>query len=398
MPDNLERLRTLLQKHLEEELSIEEKMELDGLFTEYMDEKKRSFLNQRTDEGEMRDMLMEYQGIMSEADAISEPVVPATIVSLPQRKPVWKNWKVAASVVIAVSIVSYIAVSKKDRQPEEVVAANQPAAQIIEPGKYNAILKLADGRTIVLDSAGPGLLAQQGGAQIVNENGSLKYDLPGQSAGQMVYNNLTTAAGQSYSVVLSDGSKVWLNASSSIEFPTAFPGNTREVKLTGEAYFEIAKNSEKPFYVHVNGIKVQVLGTHFNINAYDDEESIKTSLLEGSVKVVGGNVSGILEPGQQAAITKSEKTGAYQMETKIVDMDEVVAWKNGLFHFNEAGIMTIMRQIGRWYNVEIVYKGKVPVRRFVGKISRDAQLSEVLKILELSDVKFTVEGKKIIVQ
>ena len=398
MPDNLERLRTLLQKHLEEELSIEEKMELDGLFTEYMDEKKRSFLNQRTDEGEMRDMLMEYQGIMSEADAISEPVVPATIVSLPQRKPMWKNWKVAASVVIAVSIVSYIAVSKKDRQPEEVVAANQPAAQIIEPGKYNAILKLADGRTIVLDSAGPGLLAQQGGAQIVNENGSLKYDLPGQSAGQMVYNNLTTAAGQSYSVVLSDGSKVWLNASSSIEFPTAFPGNTREVKLTGEAYFEIAKNSEKPFYVHVNGIKVQVLGTHFNINAYDDEESIKTSLLEGSVKVVGGNVSGILEPGQQAAITKSEKTGAYQMETKIVDMDEVVAWKNGLFHFNEAGIMTIMRQIGRWYNVEIVYKGKVPVRRFVGKISRDAQLSEVLKILELSDVKFTVEGKKIIVQ
>lgn len=398
MPENLERLRTLLQKRLEEELSIEEQMELDHLFTGYTDEKRQSFLDQRTDEGELRDMLLEYRGIMSEADALSEPVVPATIVSMPQRRPVWMNWKVAASVAIAVSIVSYIAVSKKDRQPEEVVAANQPAAEIIEPGKYNAILKLADGRTIVLDSAGPGLLAQQGGAQIVNENGSLKYDLPGQSAGQMVYNNLTTAAGQSYSVVLSDGSKVWLNASSSIEFPTAFPGNTREVRLTGEAYFEIAKNGEKPFFVNVNGIQVQVLGTHFNINAYDDEESIKTSLLEGSVKVTGGNVSGILEPGQQAAITKSEKTGAYQMETKIVDMDEVVAWKNGLFHFNEAGIMTIMRQIGRWYNVEIVYKGKVPVRRFVGKISRDAQLSEVLKILELSDVKFTVEGKKIIVQ
>lgn len=398
MPDNPERLRALLQKRLEEELSVEEQMELDELFTEYTDEKKRSFLGQQTGEAELRDMLMEYRGIMGEADAMSEPVLPATIVSIPQRRAVWRNWKVAASVVIAVSLVTYIIVSNKDRQPEEVVAANQKAEEVIEPGKYNAILKLADGSTIVLDSAGEGLLAQQGGAKIVNENGSLKYDVPGQSDGKVVYNNLTTAPGQSYSVVLSDGSKVWLNASSSIDFPTAFLENTREVKLTGEAYFEIAKNREKPFYVNVKGMQVQVLGTHFNVNAYDDEESIKTSLLEGSVKVIGGNISGILEPGQQAALTKSEKNGAYQMETKMVDMDEVIAWKNGLFQFNEAGIMTIMRQIGRWYNVEIAYKSKVPVRRFVGKISRDAQLSEVLKILELSDVKFRVEGKKIIVQ
>jgi transmembrane sensor len=401
MADNPERLRALLQKRLEEELSFEEQMELDELFTRFADEKKRSFFSQPVSEDELRMMLTEYRAIMSEADEIEDPILPAPVISMPQRKSLWLNWKVAASVVVAVSIASYFIVFRRNEQKPEIVSVNQQVADDIEPGKYNAILRLGDGRTIVLDSAGQGLLAQQGGAKIVNENGSLKYDLPGQSAGKMVYNNLTTAAGQFYSVMLSDGSKVWLNASSSIDFPTAFLENTREVKLTGEAYFEIAKNREKPFYVNVNGMQVQVLGTHFNINAYDDEDAIKTSLLEGSVKVVSGEVSGMLEPGQQAALIKTgkeDKAGAYRLEKKTVDMDEVVAWKNGLFQFNEAGITTIMRQIGRWYNVEIAYKSKVPLRRFVGKISRDAQLSEVLKILELSDVKFTVEGKKIIVQ
>lgn len=401
MPDNPERLRTLLQKRLEEELSFEEQMELDDLFNRYADENKRRFFSQATGEDQLRNMLKEYRTIMSEADAIDDPILPATVISMPQRKSLWLNWKVAASVVVLVSLAAYFIVFRNNEQKPEIVSVNQQVADDIEPGKYNAILRLADGRTIGLDSAGQGLLALQGDAKIVNENGSLKYDLPGQSTGATIYNNLTTSAGQSYSVLLSDGSRIWLNASSSIDFPTAFTGNTREVKLTGEAYFEIAKNKDKPFYVNVNGIQVQVLGTHFNVNAYDDEEAIKTSLLEGSVKVVSGEVSGILEPGQQAALIKTGKEdqpGIYRMEKKTVDMDEVVAWKNGLFQFNEAGITTIMRQIGRWYNVEIAYKSKVPARRFVGKISRDAQLWEVLKILELSDVKFTVEGKKIIVQ
>jgi ferric-dicitrate binding protein FerR (iron transport regulator) len=208
------------------------------------------------------------------------------------------------------------------------------------------------------------------------------------------YNTLSTPRGGQYQLVLPDGSKVWLNASSSIHFPTAFAGHERNVELTGEAYFEIAKNKQKPFHVNVNGMQVEVLGTHFNVNAYGDEGAIKTSLLEGSVKIKKGNISGLLKPGQQGVLKKNST----DLEIKNADMNEAIAWKNGLFEFDGADIKSIMREIGRWYDVDVVYAGKVPDRRFEGKISRDAQLSDVLKILALSNVKFSVEGKKIIVQ
>jgi ferric-dicitrate binding protein FerR (iron transport regulator) len=187
---------------------------------------------------------------------------------------------------------------------------------------------------------------------------------------------------------------VWLNASSSIHFPTAFTGNHREVELTGEAYFEVAKNKEKPFHVNVNGMQVEVLGTHFDVNAYGDEGGIKTSLLEGSVKIKSGQTSGLLKPGEQATLIKDRSL----IEIKKADMNEVMAWKNGLLQFDGAGLSSLLSEISRWYNVDIVYKGQVPDRRFEGKISRDAQLSDVLKILELSNVKFSVLGKKIVVQ
>lgn len=174
----------------------------------------------------------------------------------------------------------------------------------------------------------------------------------------------------------------------------AFTGNQRNVELTGEAYFEVAKNKEKPFHVNVKGMQVEVLGTHFNVNAYGDEGNIKTSLLEGSVKIKSGQASGLLKPGEQAILGGNVN----KIEIKKADMSEVMAWKNGLFQFDDAGITTIMQEISRWYNVEIVYQGEIPVRRFEGKISREAQLSDVLKILELSDVKFKVEGRTIVVE
>jgi ferric-dicitrate binding protein FerR (iron transport regulator) len=195
-------------------------------------------------------------------------------------------------------------------------------------------------------------------------------------------------------MVLPDGSKVWLNAESSLRFPTAFTGNQREVTLTGEAYFEVAKNKEKPFRVEVDGMSINVLGTHFNVNAYLDENNIRTSLLEGSVKIIKGNLSELLKPGYQAVLNKKQD----KIRITDADMDGVMAWKNGLFQFDGADINTIMHEIGRWYNVEIVYSGKVPARTFEGKISRNAELSEVLRILELSKVKFSVVGRKIIVQ
>jgi len=302
----------------------------------------------------------------------------------------------AATVILFISGAAYWVIRNQNntRSTASVVIPNKKVDKIL-PGGNHAILTMADGSTIVLDSVRNGNI-QSGSATISKQGGMLVYDgsSPAKSQTAVVYNTLTTPAGGQYKLILADGSKVWLNASSSLHFPTAFTGKERNVELTGEAYFEIAKNKEKPFHVNVNGMQVEVLGTHFNVNAYADENSIKTSLLEGSVKIKRGSVSGLLKPGQQGVLENNNN----DLKIKKVNMDEVVAWKNGLFQFNGAGIKTIMLEISRWYNVEIVYSGNVPQRSFVGKISRDAALPDVLKILELSNVKFNVTGRRIIVQ
>ncbi|HEY4063321.1 MAG TPA: FecR domain-containing protein [Puia sp.] len=267
----------------------------------------------------------------------------------------------------------------------------------VSPGGDRALLTMSDGSTVVLDSL-PDKTFRQGGAQIKNQAGLLTYRSPAStgipSDAPVAYNTVTTPKGGQYRVVLSDGTKVWLNAASSLYFPTAFAGGEREVRVTGEAYFEVAQNREKPFRVVAGDMQIKVLGTHFNVNAYPDEKAIRASLLEGSVKITEDGASGLLKPGQQAMLDK----GKAGLEITDADMDEVMAWKNGLFQFDGADITTIMRQIGRWYDVEIEFSGKIPDKRFEGKISRSAALSDVLQILELSNVKFSMEGRKIIVQ
>jgi len=322
----------------------------------------------------------------------------ARIIRLEKNKFVLKPWIRFAAAVVLILIISGIFYRAENRSNEKKTATlllPSKKAEAVVPGGNHARLIMADGTTLVLDSIQNGKI-QQGSATISKQDGMLVYDgkMHANAAMPVTYNTLTTPRGGQYQVVLPDGSKVWLNASSSLRFPTAFTAKERNVDLTGEAYFEIAKNKEKPFHVNVNGMQVEVLGTHFNINAYADENSIKTSLLEGSVKIKRGNMSGLLKPGQQGILEDNNN----DLKINRADMDEVVAWKNGLFQFDGAGIKTIMLEISRWYNMEIVYEGKVPERSFVGKISRDAQLSDVLKILELSNVKFKVEGRKIIVQ
>jgi len=308
----------------------------------------------------------------------------------------WFKAGVAASLILFISSFAYwfFLHSTKDKLVATDLVKN-PEQIFIQPGGHHAILTTGDGQSIVLDSirngdiiSGNSKIKKQGDLLVYGSSKSLK------KGTVMDYNTLSTPRGGQYQLLLPDGSKVWLNASSSIRFPTAFIGNERDVQLTGEAYFEIAKNKEKPFHVYVGGMQVEVLGTHFNVNEYDDEGAIKTSLLEGSVKIKDGKLSGMLKPGQQGVLKKNEN----HIEIKNADMNEVVAWKNGLFEFNGADIESIMRQIGRWYDVEIEYAGKVPDRRFEGKISRDAQLSDVLRILELSNIKFRMQQKKIIVE
>lgn len=308
----------------------------------------------------------------------------------------WFKVAAAACILLFISLFVYW-LFHYPANDKLIAATNIPSIKTapIRPGGNHAVLTMGDGRTIELDSVQNGNIIN-GNSQIKKQGAVLVYDgSKTLKEGTVVtYNTLSTPRGGQYQLILPDGSKVWLNASSSIHFPTAFVGNERNVELTGEAYFEVAKNREKPFHVNVNGMQVEVIGTHFNVNAYVDEGAIKTSLLEGSVKIKKGNISGLLKPGQQGVLNKNSNN----LEIRSADMNEVIAWKNGLFQFDGANIKAIMREISRWYDVQIEYRGIVPDRRFEGKISRDSQLSDVLRILELSNVKFAVEGKKIIVQ
>jgi len=264
----------------------------------------------------------------------------------------------------------------------------------IPPGGNKAILKLANGSVIILDSAGNGRLSTQAGATIDKTgDGKLAYNSLKEKPTEIQYNTLTTPKGGQYFIELADGSKVWLNAASSLTYPTSFIGKERIVVLKGEAYFEVAKNKAMPFQVTVNGMTVEVLGTHFNINAYDDEAVIKTTLLEGAVKIMKGNTSALLKPGDQAQVSSN---GNIKVITDA-DVDQAVAWKNGYFQFRRDNLQQVLRQLTRWYDVDVKYDGLITDMQFGGRISRNNNLSEVLKILELSNVHFRIEGKTIVV-
>jgi ferric-dicitrate binding protein FerR (iron transport regulator) len=211
---------------------------------------------------------------------------------------------------------------------------------------------------------------------------------------EVLYNTVSTPRGGQYQLTLSDGSKVWLNASSSLRFPTAFPGTERRVEITGEAYFEVAGNESKPFVVDIAGKgEVEVLGTQFNINAYEDEPAIKTTLLEGKVKVSesNGSQSSVLKPGQQAQLAN----GIRVMDN--VDMEEIMAWKTGWFYFDRQELPAIMRQVSRWYDVDVRYEGRISKKSFSGIVGRDNDIKDVLKIMENAGIRFRIEGSSITV-
>jgi transmembrane sensor len=288
-----------------------------------------------------------------------------------------------------------------DKQSLAVKA--RPSKLDVKPGGNNAILTLSDGRSIVLNDTKEGLIAAQSGLSIKKtKDGHLIYtaeagdERPDQleSKYEVMYNTISTPRGGSYQVSLPDGTRVWLNAASSLRFPTHFPGKERNVQLKGEAYFEVAKNKSKRFIVKTGIQAVTVLGTHFNINAYQDEVSYNTTLLEGSVSISNGNDNRLLKPGEQASVS----TGLRSIKITSVDVEETVAWKNNKISFTSQPLEKIMRQISRWYNVDIVYKGNISAKTFTGTISRYANVSEVLDMLELTDlVHFKIEEGRITV-
>lgn len=278
------------------------------------------------------------------------------------------------------------------------LATNNTAVNKIENSE-KAILTLSDGREIVLDQAKSGELAQEKNAVISKTaDGQVVYNLSAlkQTATnkQLTYNTITTPKGGNYQVILPDGTKVWLNAMSSLKFPVAFAGEHRNVELTGEGYFEVAKDKTKPFVVVAKDMKVRVLGTHFNVSAYDDDSSVKTSLLEGSVKAETSSSSILIKPGQQAYLLN----GSSSINVKDIDVDEIIAWKNGYFVFRNEPIESIMKKISRWYDIEVNYQGNLSGKEFGGKYLKTNTLSELLKSLELTGtINFKVEGRRVTV-
>lgn len=319
---------------------------------------------------------------------------------------IYARWVAAAAIIGLILSITYL-VRHKSGQKELAAAPPNPSSRHpvhndALPGKDKAILTLADGTTVSLDDAQNGTLAQQGNTKVYKLNGKLSYNTTKNSTPNTIsYNTIATPRGGQYQVVLPDGSQVWLNAASSLRFPTTFTGRERRVEVRGEAYFEIAKDPSMPFTVaisptpgHPAGSEVKVLGTHFNITAYEDETLLKTTLLEGSVQFVQGSRTTTLTPGQQSQLTKDGDL----LVSDHVDLSAVMAWKNGLFHFEGADINMVMKQLSRWYDVDIVYGNKKVTDLFYAEIPRNTLLSDALKALSLTGkVDFRIDDKKIIV-
>lgn len=363
----------------------------------------------KTDDAVIRSIL----DVIVSSDNDLAAVLNTTVQAHPiRRTPVLRKWVwAAASIILLVGIGTYLWTNKK-KNPVAVAVSTSD----IPPGKNGAILILDNGNRVVLDSLGNGMIATQGGSRVVLKNGQLAYDPTGQSAITVAYNTMSTPKGRQFSLQLPDGTKVWLNAASSLRYPTVFAGKERRVEVTGEAYFEVARNVEMPFRVSVsNKAEVKVLGTHFNVNAYENEASINTTLLEGSVVVTlssdrqqqksfnGQSVT--IKPGQQAqiagAVTRGDVAGSEARQgIKVIndaDIDKTMAWKNGLFNFEGASLYEVMKQIERWYDIEVVYEKDVRNSEFVGKLSRDVTLNQLLDGFNEFGIHYKLEGRKLII-
>lgn len=306
-----------------------------------------------------------------------------------------RMWWVAASITILLGISIYFLRFNKQLEPQQSVKAGILPDDVQAPQSSKAMVTLANGQKVYLDSIGNGASVLQGNAKLVKlSNGEIAYRPSGIPGNEIQYNTLVNPRGSKViNMVLTDGTKVWLNAGSSLIYPVVFAGNKREVTVTGEAYFEVAHDNLKQFIVHKGSMDVMVMGTHFNVNAFeDDDDNIKVTLLEGSVKVKNGSNSGVLKPGEQALVHEEVKVRSG------VNTDKVMAWKNGYFQFDKAGLQSVLKQVARWYDIDVIYEGINRNREFVGEIERDLSLAEMLRILEMNKVSFAIEGKKLIVK
>lgn len=383
-----------------------------SLFNRYMDQSSSSdeekelmlFLTDPANETTVKDLVENYWSNWPEKYDLTEEkwdslyneiqeVVKVPVKQIdsysqqPARGSSWRRIAVAASIILAIGIGSYFFFLHTSSKTKEIVQA--PLSKDVEaPKTTKATITLSDGRRVSVDSITQ--LTQNNVALTKTTDGNLVYS---GKASEVAYNTVNNPRGSKViDMTLADGTHFWLNAGSSITYPLSFTGAERKVSITGEAYFEVAHDANKPFIVNKGATTIQVLGTHFNVNAYDDEDAIRVTLLEGSVRITQNAESKMLKPGQQAQVTNNIKV------VDDADLEQVMAWKNGRFKFNRTDLKIIMREIGRWYDVDVRYEGNIPVYLYNVGVPRTANVSEVLNGLEYTGAHFDIEGRTITVR
>ncbi|MEI9810849.1 MAG: FecR domain-containing protein [Bacteroidota bacterium] len=391
-------MQNLFRKYLTNQCTPEEVKQLLAHFDTAENESAlRSLISESlaTDQAFSEEETGGFNSVAAEVfTGIKKQIGVEKLQTIPFFKRTW--FRIAASVVVVFSALVLFFLRK--HEPVKIAEVKSPVKfeNDIEPGGDKAVLILADGTRIVLDTTKNGTIALQGTSNVVKTaDGQLSYTQSNTNVSEVLYNTVSTPRGGQYRLVLPDGSKVWLNAASSIYFPSAFVGSNRKVSVTGEVYFEVAKDRKMPFVVDMKGMQVEVLGTHFNINAYDDEPVIKTTLLEGALKVNKGSNSKFLFPGQQAQLNN---TGDINI-IPGADLEEIMAWKNGKFIFNSIDIRSVMRQLEKWYDIEVAYTGNLTKEEFIGVVSRNVNISQILNMLEKTrTVSFEIKGRKVFVK
>jgi len=391
MTEVAKRIAFLIGRHLKEELTDEERQELNVWIHESKDnlDQFEKLTNSEYLETRIRE---EYQYRPVEA-AKAKLGQLIKYDGKPQEvsvRSMWFRFSAAAAILILIVTTTVLTLYKSHKEYPAPLAKTDIPKSDITPGTFKATLKLADGRSILLDTATNGQLAQQGATQVINKDGQLVYASGVGMKGEVLWNTLSTSRGQTYPLLLADGSRVTLNSESSIIFPVTFAGDIRQVKVTGEVFFEVAHDAHRPFRVSAGGMELQDLGTSFNVNAYPDEAAVKATVVEGSVLVKKGVQKRIIKPGQQAQVSPAD------IKVTEVDVDKITAWKQGFFRFKEDKLAEAMKNIARWYNIDVFFEGDAQNVEISGDINRTSNLSEVLKILSLLKVNGKIEGRKLI--
>jgi ferric-dicitrate binding protein FerR (iron transport regulator) len=414
MITKLENIGKLVGKYLRQELTEEEQRQLNEWINESGDNK--DLFEKWTDAAGLMLNISDWERLEKTKQNAwqnmnvreEKEVRHSRLVSLR-----WWKYAAAAAIVIVVATSAYLLLTAKNKKPKIITQTeNNRFKTDKNPGKDGAILTLADGKQIVLDDAANGNLVTQGSTKVTKDGALLSYNQEGKLTGEVLYNTLSTPRGRQFQLMLPDGSRIWLNAASSVQYPTVFAGKERVIEISGEAYLEVAKNAAKPFKVHVSpppiggepegprAVWVEVLGTHFNIKAYNDENAVSTTLLEGKVKIKNGSAVALITPGQQGVISPFIRGGRGEAIKVIpnADIGEALAWKNGMIVANRATVKEALRQISRWYDIDLVFENGIKEEDVRIRVPRNTPLSDVLKIFELSShLRFNIEGNKLIV-